>query len=82
MDNPFLVEVTRGNLVESRHRGAISVIDADGGLVLSLGAVEYRVFPRSAVKALQTLPLVETGVADKFALTDEEIALACASHSG
>ncbi|MBF9232011.1 asparaginase [Microvirga alba] len=82
MDNPFLVEVTRGNLVESRHRGSIAVIDADGSTVLSLGDVERRVFPRSAVKALQAMPLVETGIADKYGLTDEEIALACASHSG
>ncbi|MGO4704569.1 asparaginase [Microvirga sp. 2MCAF38] len=82
MDNPFLVEVKRGGLVESRHRGALVVIDADGGSVLSLGALEYRVFPRSAVKALQTMPLVESGIADKFGLTDEEIALACASHMG
>lgn len=82
MDNPFLVEVTRGNLVESRHRGSIAVIDADGGTVLSLGDVERRVFPRSAVKALQALPLIEHGIADKYGLSDEEIALACASHSG
>jgi L-asparaginase II len=82
MDNPILVEVTRGPLVESRHRGAVSVIDAEGGTVLSIGDVERRVFPRSAVKALQVLPLVESGFADKFGLTDAEIALACASHSG
>jgi len=82
MDNPFLVEVLRGNLVESRHRGSVSVIDADGGTVLSLGDVERHVFPRSAVKALQALPLVESGIADKYELTDEEIALACSSHSG
>lgn len=82
MENPFLVEVTRGNLVESRHRGSISVVDADGATVLSLGDVDRRVFPRSAVKALQALPLVERGIADRFGLTDEEIALACASHSG
>lgn len=82
MDNPFLVEVMRGNLVESRHRGSVSVIDADGATVLSLGDVERRVFPRSAVKALQALPLVESGIADRLGLTDEEIALACASHSG
>jgi L-asparaginase II len=82
MDNPFLVEVTRGNLVESRHRGSVSVIDADGSTVLSLGDVERHVFPRSAVKALQALPLIESGIADKYGLTDEEIALACASHSG
>src|SRR5688572_14120384 len=82
MDNPFLVEVTRGRLVESRHRGSVSVVDADGGIVLSIGDVDRRVFPRSAVKALQALPLLETGIADKYGLTDEEIALACASHSG
>jgi L-asparaginase II len=82
MDNPFLVEVTRGRLVESRHRGSVSVVDADGGIVLSLGDMDRRVFPRSAVKALQALPLIETGIADKYGLTDEEIALACASHSG
>lgn len=82
MDNPILVEVTRGPLVESRHRGAVAVIDADGGTVLSVGNVERRVFPRSAVKALQALPLVEGGFAERFGLTDAEIALACASHSG
>jgi L-asparaginase II len=82
MDNPILVEVTRGTQVESRHRGAVSVIDADGGTVLGIGDVECRVFPRSAVKALQALPLVESGIADKYGLTDAEIALACASHSG
>ncbi len=82
MDNPFLVEVTRGNLVESRHRGSVAVVDAEGATVLSLGDVERRVFPRSAIKALQAMPLVESGIADKYGLTDEEIALACASHSG
>lgn len=82
MDNPFLVEVTRGQLVESRHRGSVSVVDADGATVLSIGDVDRRVFPRSAVKALQALPLLERGIADKYNLTDEEIALACASHSG
>ncbi|MCB8820127.1 asparaginase [Microvirga rosea] len=82
MDNPFLVEVSRGHIVESRHRGSVAVVDAEGGTVLTLGDVERRVFPRSAVKALQALPLVESGIADKYGLTDEEIALACASHSG
>jgi L-asparaginase II len=82
MNNPFLVEVTRGNLVESRHRGSVSVVDSEGATVLSIGDVDRRVFPRSAVKALQAMPLVESGIADKYGLTDEEIALACASHSG
>ena len=82
MNNPFLVEVARGALVESRHRGSVSVVDADGAAVLSLGDVDRRVFPRSAVKALQAMPLVESGIAEAYSLTDEEIALACASHSG
>lgn len=82
MDNPVLAEVTRGSTVESRHRGAVIVVDADGAVVLSLGDVERPVFPRSAVKALQALPLLESGAADRFGLTPTEIALAVASHSG
>jgi L-asparaginase II len=80
--NPVLVEVTRGALVESRHTGAIAVADADGRLVLALGDVDRPVFPRSAVKALQAILLVESGAADAFGLSDEELAVACASHSG
>lgn len=82
MDNPVLVEVTRGPLVESQHRGAVAVVDADGASVLALGDMECRVYPRSAVKALQILPLLESGIADRLGLTEAEIALACASHSG
>jgi L-asparaginase II len=82
MDNPVLVEAARGPEVESRHRGAVAVVDADGTAVLTLGDVESGVFARSAVKALQALPLVESGVADELGLTDAEIALACGSHAG
>lgn len=82
MSNPVLVEVLRGALVESRHCGAIAVVDAAGRLVLALGDVERPVYPRSAVKALQALPLVETGAADRYGLGPEELALACASHGG
>ena len=46
------------------------------------GDAERAVYPRSAVKALQALPLVESGAADRLGLSDKEIALACASHSG
>ena len=80
--NPVLVEVTRGGRVESAHRGAFAVIDAAGGIVLHEGDIDDAIFPRSAVKALQALPLVESGAADRYGLTDAEIALACASHSG
>jgi len=79
--NPVLVEVTRAGFVESRHRGACAVVDADGKLLQSWGDVGALVYPRSALKPLQALPLIESGAADRFGLGDEEIALACASHN-
>ena len=80
--NPFLVEVSRGEMVESRHRGHWAVADADGGLVESGGDVEAPAFPRSCVKPLQAIPLVESGAAARFACTTSELAIACASHGG
>ena len=82
MTNPVLIEVLRGNTVESAHCGAIAVVDADGHLRAALGDISRPVFPRSAVKVLQTLPLVTSGAADRLGLTDAELAIACASHSG
>ncbi|PTM38769.1 asparaginase [Bosea sp. 124] len=82
MENPILAEVTRGSTVESRHRGAALVIDADGAVVFSAGDIDRPVFPRSAVKAIQALPLFESGAADRYGLTEPEIALAVSSHSG
>jgi L-asparaginase II len=81
-DNPILVEVTRGGLVESCHRGAVAIADADGRVLLGLGDIERPVYPRSAVKALQAIPLIESGTADAFSLGQAELAIACASHSG
>jgi L-asparaginase II len=82
MSNPILVEVLRGTAVESRHAGAFAVADADGRMVLAIGDVERPIFPRSAVKAFQALPLIESGAADRYGLTQEEIALAISSHGG
>lgn len=82
MNNPVLVEVLRGAVVESRHRGAAAVLDADGKVMARWGDIDQPVFPRSAVKAIQALPLVESGAADAYGFGDREIALACASHSG
>src|SRR3954447_15605074 len=80
--NPILVHVTRGNAIESVHCGALAVVDAEGAIVAQLGDIDRPIFPRSAVKVLQALPLVESGAADQLGLTDEELALACASHNG
>ncbi len=82
MNNPITVEVTRGQLVESRHRGMAVVVDGDGGIVFSAGDVDAAVFPRSACKAMQALPLIETGAADAYGFGNRELALACSSHSG
>jgi len=78
---PVTVEVTRGTLVESRHRVHAVVADAAGNLVHAWGDAEMEIYPRSAIKPLQTLALIETGTADHWRLTDERIALATASHS-
>ena len=82
MENPVLVEVLRGDSVESRHRGALAVVDAAGHVVAALGDHQRPVFPRSAVKALQALPLVESGAAEALDFNDAELALACSSHNG
>ncbi len=79
--NPVLVEVTRGGRTESVHRGAIAVVDAAGKRVAVWGDADAAIYPRSAFKALQALPLVESGAAEAFGVNDEELALACASHS-
>ena len=80
--NPTLVHAWRGGIVESSHRGAVAVVDADGTVHTQLGDIDRPIFPRSAVKVLQALPLVASGAADRFGLTNAELALACASHGG
>ncbi|MEO7056203.1 MAG: asparaginase [Caldimonas sp.] len=82
MSNPVLVEAMRGNERESAHRGAFAVCDADGHVVASLGDIALPIFPRSAIKVLQALPLVASGAADHLGLGDEELAVVCASHGG
>ena len=80
--NPILVQVMRGAHVESQHTGALAVADADGAVLAQVGDINRPVFPRSAVKVLQALPLVASGAADQLGLNDAELALACASHNG
>jgi L-asparaginase II len=82
MSNPVLVEVLRGDALESAHSGAFAVLDADGTVLASLGDIHRPIFPRSAVKVLQALPLVASGAADRLQLSDAELAIACASHNG
>jgi L-asparaginase II len=80
--NPVLVEVLRGGIVESAHRGAAAIVDFKGAVRSSWGDVDTPILPRSAVKALQALPLYESGAARAWRLGSRELALACASHNG
>ena len=82
MADALLAEVLRGRFVESAHAGTAVVVDATGDVVFQAGDVDRPEFPRSAVKAMLALPLVESGSADRLGLTDAELALACASHGG
>lgn len=82
MSNPVLVEIFRGERLESFHRGAVAIVDAAGRRVWSAGDVDRPIFGRSSLKMLQALPLVESGAADAFDVSPVELALACASHSG
>lgn len=82
MINPVIAEVTRGDIVESRHRGAYAVVDRAGHVVAAEGGIAAAVYPRSAIKAFQCLPVIESGAADHFGFTEEEIALCCSSHNG
>jgi len=79
---PLSVEVTRGAIVESRHLVHVVAVDGGGRIIRQWGDGEQAVFPRSAIKMIQALPLIETGAADAYGLTSMELALACASHSG
>jgi len=80
--DPVLVEYVRGDMVESRHRGAAVIIDSNGNVVEKWGDVARPVYARSALKPIQAIPLVESGTAESLGLGDAEIALACASHGG
>jgi L-asparaginase II len=82
MDAETLTHVVRGETVESIHRGHIVVMDGDKNILASLGDPGTVTFFRSACKALQALPFIVSGGADRFGYTEDEIALACASHSG
>ena len=77
-----LVEVRRGGITESRHRGHVVAIEPDGTIVAYLGSPQTLTFLRSSAKPFQALPLLVSGAADHFGFTDREVALACASHNG
>ena len=77
-----VIEVRRGDVIESLHKLHIAVVDGAGRLRAQAGDPAFLVFARSAIKPLQAVPLIEDEVADRFSFTEAELALCCASHSG
>lgn len=77
-----VLELTRGQIVESTHSGAIAVVDTHGNLLASYGDPKTVAFLRSSAKPFQVLPFVETGGVRHFGMNVKELALACASHEG
>lgn len=77
-----LAEVYRGGRMESSHSGHVAVVNSDGKLLYFIGDPYRITYARSSVKPMQTIPVVETGAADKFGLTDIDLAVICSSHNG
>jgi len=77
-----LVEVRRGEIVESVHFGAIAVVDALGRRVAAVGEPTQPVVLRSTAKPAQVLPLIDSGGAERFRFSDEQIAVMIGSHGG
>ena len=82
MSDELLVEVLRGSTVESRHFGAAVVCDFKGNVVESWGNIERLIFPRSALKPMLAIHLIESGASDHYSLSDAELSMACSSHQG
>jgi len=81
-DLPILVEVRRGAIVESRHRGAIAVAGPDARLIAGLGDSAFITSTRSTIKPIQAIPFITSGAADHFSVDERELAVVCASHEG
>jgi len=77
-----LLEVTRGDIIESVHYGSIAVVDSNGRLISSYGDPQAVAFLRSSAKPFQVLPFVEGGGVEYYGFTPRELSISCASHEG
>tara|TARA_Y100000590_G_scaffold410605_1_gene503820 strand:+ start:142 stop:1098 length:957 start_codon:yes stop_codon:yes gene_type:complete len=82
VNNPLIVEVTRGSNIESVHLVDVALVDGTGNLIEGWGESSRPTLPRSSLKPVQATPLVTEGVADSEGLGAEQLAVACSSHSG
>lgn len=80
--NPILVQNYRGGIVESFHRGSFCVVDENGKVLWSVGDIQQRSFPRSALKYFQHIPFLLSGGFDDLGFGPKELAIMCASHNG
>jgi L-asparaginase II len=80
--SPALLEVTRGTLVESLHRGLIAAVDSDGEVIASLGDIGTKTWFRSAAKPFQTIAMIWSGAAEQYDFSDRQLAVIAGSHSG
>jgi L-asparaginase II len=78
----ILLKIYRGNLVENIYRGDIAIVNTRGKITFSAGDSEKITYWRSAAKPIQVMPVILSGAADKYKLTDKEIAIMSASHNG
>ena len=77
-----LTEIWRGDIVESLHLGHAVICNGQGEVIEAWGNPDAVIYPRSSAKMIQAMPLVDSGAADAFGLTQQQLALACASHQG
>jgi L-asparaginase II len=82
MTSEILAQVVRGETIESIHRGHLIVVSGEGEIIASLGDPETVTFWRSSAKPFQVIPILKSGAAEAFGFLENEIALACGSHSG
>ncbi len=84
IESPYvpILELTRGDTIESVQFGALTVVDPQGRLIASHGDPNAITFLRSSAKPFQALPFIIAGGHRHYHLTRQEIALMCASHSG
>ncbi len=79
---PVLVEIHRGQTIESRHRGHVVQVSATGDVVRAIGAPNTEVLLRSTIKPFGLVALIESGAADDLELTPSELAVMSGSHTG
>src|SRR5436305_754069 len=82
MSDATLALSLRAGRIEGVHRGALAITDPSGSVLFSINDPNYLCYPRSAIKMVQAIPVVESGAADRYGFTDAELAICCASHSG